>query len=172
MTINNMKSLQNIKEALEEVYNRKMYYLYTFLVAGLMFTINALLRNYKLLFPNFSLSLFFTLLTGFPSTIPLASLINLIIISLLSGIVAAMSVFLVKRQISTRAYAGFTSLLTGVLAPACPSCALGLLTLLGLEVFLTILPFKGVELGVLAVMVLLFSLAYLSEKIVTKVCKI
>ena len=83
-----------------------------------------------------------------------------------------MSVFLVKRQISTEAYAGFASLLTGVLAPACPSCALGLLTLLGLGSFLTILPFKGAELGFLAVMVLLFSLAYLSKKIVTKGCKI
>lgn len=167
-----MKFIQNIKKALKEVFSQKKYYLYTILAASLMFTINALLRNYKLLFLNFSFSLFFIFLVGFPSTIPLSSLINLIIISLLSGIVVAMSVFLVRRQISMEAYTGFASLLTGVLAPACPSCALGLLTLLGLGSFLAILPFKGAELGVLAIIVLFFSLTYLSKKIITIVCKI
>jgi len=64
------------------------------------------------------------------------------------------------------------SVLVSIVAPACPSCAIGLLSILGLGGFLAVLPFKGLELGVLGVVVLIFSTVYLSGKIVTNTCTI
>ena len=101
-----------------------------------------------------------------------SSLILLIAMSVLAGIVVSMSVFLVRRQIKGSAGAGSSSVLISILAPSCPSCAIGLLSVLGLGGFIGALPFKGVELGVVGVIGLLISLVYMSEKIVTKTCDI
>jgi len=43
---------------------------------------------------------------------------------------------------------------------------------LGVGSFLAILPFKGLELGVIAVFALFISILYLSKKIAAKVCDV
>jgi len=167
-----MKHLKNIQAALREVYTSKKYYLISLSIALALFLFNALIINYKILFSDFSFTLFFSLLSGTLSSIATSSLILLTIMSLLAGIVIAMTVFLVHRQVTGGIGASASGIFVSLIAPACPSCAIGLLSVLGLGGFLAFLPFKGLELGVLGVILLMVSIIYLSNKITTKICKV
>ena len=91
--------------------------------------------------------------------------------SVLAGIVTAMTVFLVKRQVKWNLKAT-SSILVSLIAPACPSCGIGLLSILGFGGFLAMLPFKGLELGFISIGLLGVSIIYLSNKITTKTCSI
>jgi hypothetical protein len=162
---------KDLKQSMLEVYSGNHYFMITFLISVLIYSLNALIHNYKLVFKTPSLKLIYLLIIGFPSTTSNSAFLFLIIISVLSGIVISMSIFLLKRQLSS-GYAGTSGVIVGLIAPACPSCALGLFGVIGLGGFLTILPFKGLELGVLGILLLISSMNYLSKKIVTKVCKI
>jgi hypothetical protein len=93
-------------------------------------------------------------------------------VSLLSGIVLSLSLFLLKRQLSYSAGIGLSGIITSILTPACSSCALGLAGILGIGGFLSVLPFKGMELGVVGIVLLLISIVYLSKKITMIICKI
>ena len=66
--------------------------------------------------------------------------------------------------------AGFSGIVAGIIAPACPSCALSILSVMGVGGALAFLPFGGLELGFVAIIILIISLFYLSNKIMTKVC--
>ncbi|MBI2582349.1 hypothetical protein HYV87_04465 [Candidatus Woesearchaeota archaeon] len=167
-----MKHLSMIKEALDQVYSERRYFLFSGLFAFLMFSLNALIGNYKLIFSEFSLLLVFDLLVSVHSTMSAVSFIFLLIVSLLSGVVFSLSLFLVKRQLSYGAGIGLSGIIASVLTPACSSCALGLTGILGIGGFLSVLPFKGLELGVLSIVLLGVSLVYLSGKIVAKVCEV
>lgn len=167
-----MKEITKTKEALKEVYSGKKYFVFSGLFSFFVFSFNAAIRNYKLLFSEFSVSLFLNLVIGVHSTMSPISFLFLIIISLLSGIVFSLSLFLLKRQISYSAGIGLSGIITSILTPACSSCALGLAGILGIGGFLSVLPFKGLELGVLGIVLSGVSLVYLSDKIATKVCDI
>ena len=167
-----MRHLNNIREALHEVYSERKYFLFSGLFSLSVFSLNALIGNFKLIASQFSLVLMVDLLASTHSTMSTVSFVFLIIISLLSGIVFSLSIFLFKRQISYNAGVGVTGIVSSILAPACSSCALGLAGILGIGGFLSILPFKGLELGVLGIILLGVSLVYLSGKITTKVCDV
>jgi plastocyanin len=92
--------------------------------------------------------------------------------SILAGIVVAMTIYLVKRQIKGNLKASSSSILVSLIAPACPSCAIGLLSVLGFGGFLAVLPFKGLELGFIGLGLLGVSTVYLSNKITTKTSNI
>jgi len=167
-----MNSIKTIKIALEEVYKNKGYFFFTIGFSIVVFLFNALINNYKLLLSSFSFKLLFSLTAGIMNTITPTSLVFLVIISILAGIVISMGIFLIRRQIKGNVGVSSASVLVSIVAPACPSCAIGLLSILGLGGFLAVLPFKGLELGVLGVVVLIFSTVYLSGKIVTNTCTI
>ena len=159
------------REALKEVYSKKKYFLFSGLCSLLVFSLNAVIGNYRLLWPDFSLVLFFDLVFNAHKSMSVISLLFLIIISLLSGIVFSLSLFLLKRQIGYSSGIGLSGIITSVLTPACSSCALGLAGILGIGGFLSLLPFKGLELGVLGILLLLVSVVYLSRKITVVVCE-
>ncbi|MDO8511597.1 MAG: hypothetical protein Q7S55_05540 [Nanoarchaeota archaeon] len=165
-----MRHLNNIREALHEVYSERKYFLFSGLFSLLVFSLNALIGNFKLIASQFSLVLMVDLLVSAHGTMSAVSFVSLIIISLLSGIVFSLSIFLFKRQISYSAGVGVTGIVSSILAPACSSCALGLAGILGIGGFLSVLPFKGQELSVLGIILLGVSLVYLSGKISVKVC--
>ena len=167
-----IKQAHIVREALKEVYSSKKYFFISFVVALAFFLFNVFINNYSIIFSNFSFLLFFSLLKGAIFTMTAYSFIFYILTLFLASIVAAMVIFLVRRQVNGTLGMSSSGIIVSLIAPSCSSCAIGILSMLGVGGFLAILPFKGVELGVLAVMVLLFSLAYLSEKIVTKICKI
>ncbi len=167
-----MRHLNNILQALAEVYATKKYFAYSGLFSLLVFSLNALIGNFKLIASQFSLLLIFDLIASTHSTMSAVSFAFLVIISVLSGIIFSLSLFLVKRQISYGAGIGLSGIIASILTPACSSCALGLTGILGIGGFLSILPFKGMELGVLGILLLGVSLVFLSRKIVSNVCEI
>ena len=164
------KTMNEITKAFKEVYNQKKYYLISGTITALLFLFNTLINNYKLLKNEFSIHLFWALIKGAVRNVEPISLLFLVLISLLAGIVVSMSIFLLRKQIVLGAGIGSSGIIVSILAPACPSCALGLLSILGLGGFLAVLPFKGLELGFLGVIVLAFSIWFLARKITTNVC--
>ncbi len=161
----------NFTKAAKEVYQKPKYYSITAIFAISIYVLNVAFHNSSFITRDFSFSLFLKMIIGFINTIPLLSFIFLIIIAILGGISLTYSIFLLKRQIKQNAYASSSSIIASVLAPACPSCALGLLSILGLSGFLAALPFKGLELGIFAIIILIISIYYLSNKITAKVCE-
>jgi len=160
------------RNALKEVYNSKKYLFITISVALVLFLFNILVNNYRILFSNFSFSLFFSLIQGTLASITILSIIILIVMSILAGIVVAMTIYLIRRQIKGSFKTSSSSVLVSLIVPTCSSCAMGFLSLLGIGGFLTVLPFKGLELGFLGIGLLGISVVYLLNKIVTKTCSI
>lgn len=167
-----MKYSHNIIQASKEVYSSLQYYGITILGALILVSLNALFRNYKLLWHDFSFSLLFSLIYGLWTTFTPLALLFLIITSLLGGIVIAFSIFLIHRQLAVQASVGAPSILISILAPACPSCALGLLGLFGIGGVLAFLPLKGFEFALIGIGLLLISINYLSAKIISTVCEV
>ncbi len=167
-----MKKENFIVAASKQVYREKRYWAVTIISAFLLFSLNAIIRNYQLLFSQFSFKLLFTLIAGLATTFTVFGFVSLVIISLLGGIVVTYSIFLIRRQLSLSVGAGAPSILAAVLAPACPSCAVGLFGILGLGGFLTFLPWKGQEFSFVAIIIALLSLVYLSKKIAATACAV
>ncbi len=84
----------------------------------------------------------------------------------------AFSIFIIRRQAALGISTSITGIIVSIFAPACPACALSLLGILGLSGFLVLLPFKGIELGILGIVILVGSLVFLSKKINTAVCEV
>jgi len=161
-----------VQEALIIVYTSKRYFFVTLLAALVIFLFNTLVSNYSLLFSDFSFSLFFSLLKGTLASMTILSIALLVIMSVLAGVITAMTVFLVKRQVKGNLKTSSSSILVSLIAPSCPSCAMGFLSLLGFGGFLAVLPFKGLELGFFGIGLLGVSTVYLSNKISIKTCSI
>ena len=167
-----MKYVKLAKEAFKEIYGDKIYFFLTFLVALVLFSLNGFMHNYRILFSDFSLKLLFGLTLGIFTSYSAWPLISLMMISLLTGIVISFSVFLLRRQISSGVSIGATGIIMGILAPACPSCALSLVGIVSLGGLFAFLPFGGLEFGFISIILLVISIFYLSKKIVTTVCKV
>lgn len=165
--------ISNLKKAFIEVYKEKESYPITVISTILIYSVNAIVRNYQLIFSkNFSWLILFSLIHGFHRTIPVYSVFYLITISSLTGVLVSMSYYLVKRQINSGIYTSGTGVIMSILAPACSSCAIGIFGLLGLSGIVTILPFKGIELGIVGVIVIVISGVILAKKVVTYSCQI
>tara|TARA_Y100000034_G_C6797305_1_gene357483 strand:+ start:156 stop:698 length:543 start_codon:yes stop_codon:yes gene_type:complete len=165
-------SWENFRNAFKEVYSSYWGILITLVFTFIVFAVNPLLSNYRLLIEQFSFTLMWELIVAAPATTAVSSLIVLVIISVLSGMVFTYMIFLLRRQVNASAGIGILGIVVGLFAPACPACALGLLSIVGLGGFLGILPFGGRELGIIGIGLLVFSLGYMSKKINTKVCPI
>jgi len=167
-----MRYLDNTKKALREVYKKKRYLVITLIVTFVIIVFNLLVNNYKIIFSNFTPKLVFSLFIGGFYNIETLPLIFLVITSISAGILLSMAVYIIRRQISGSVGMGSSSIAMSVIAPACPSCAIGLVSTLGFGSFFAFLPFRGLELGVFAVIIIAVSIVYMSGKIVTKTCAI
>jgi hypothetical protein len=167
-----MKYLNDTLSAFREVYSSKNYFFVTFMTAFILFSLNGLIRNYDILINYFSFSLLVHDLWGKGVSPTISGLVSLITISLLAGVAITFSVFLVKRQVAGGLSGGAPGTLIALLAPSCPACAISFLGFVGLSGLIGFLPFKGRELGPVAIVLILLSIMYLSRKIVTKVCSI
>ncbi|MBI1970963.1 hypothetical protein HYS47_04400 [Candidatus Woesearchaeota archaeon] len=114
----------------------------------------------------------------------------LVVIAILTGMVAAFLTYYFRRiqrnsRVETAATtsggssiqggsisAGSLGALLGIAAPACPACGIGLFSLLGYSGLLAVLPFRGKELGVIGIILLLFSIVSISNKINGRTCQV
>lgn len=159
-----------IINAFKEVYAKPGYIIVSLAVMVIIFSFNVLVINLKLLITHFSFSLLFDLLSN-SLQLNIFIFALLLLLSLLSGIVVAMVLFLVRKQVREGLAAG-SSILFSIIAPSCSSCALGLLSILGLGGFLSVLPFKGLEIGIVGVLVLIYTVIFLSKKINSRSCTV
>ncbi len=105
-------------------------------------------------------------------TMPVFSKIMLSLISLLSALLIVFTYIAFKQNQRLNGSVGSGGIILGVLAPACPSCGIGVISLLGFGSLGAFLPFGGQEIGIVAVVVLLASLLYVSRQIAAPVCKV
>ena len=101
------------------------------------------------------------------------SFINIVILSALSGILFAMLVlrFQEYRKIEKKGLFGFVFSGIGAFGVGCPTCGAFLFGLIGLPLALTHLPFRGIELQFLGMLLLILSL-YFTSKSIRGTCKI
>lgn len=164
--------ISQLKEATEQVFTQPKYIIMGLLFAVFVFIFNALVTNLSLLWNFFSIELFWNLLLGIRESMAVYAIISMFILSLLGGVVLSMSVFLVRRQIAFNAGTGSGGIFMSIIAPSCSACAVGVLGILGIGGVLSVLPFHGSEFSVIALLLLVFSIMYLSKKIVTVSCKV
>jgi len=166
-----MNVFQKTGLALKTVYSEKKYFFITFLFAFIIYAMNVFVRNFLLLKKQPSITLFLLLISGFHETIHLSGWIVLILVLILGGIVLSMSIHLIKNQVKTNHASGSSGVLLAFIAPACPTCALSIASSAGIGSLLAFLPFNGIELSYLSLILLIISLFYLSNKMMS-ICEV
>ena len=163
------------------VMKRWKYLVLALIIAMTTFAGNFYTSNFKLLLSETSTpDVFFKLLgdlfVGGITNYPWHTIIMLGIISVLTGIVIALIVFKLRLKTRVKNQGGVKAtfgIILGLLAPSCASCGLGLISIVGLSSVPVFLPFKGMEIGILSIALLaysIYSLCYnMSE---CKECKI
>ena len=175
--------VKKIENGLKEAFSSQKYVFLSFGIAVVFFAINVILPNSKTLLDilktqgiaasgNFAL----VLLEGSFGTMTLLSAILLITIACLLGIVISLIVYKIKViRGSTMRGGRITTVgaILGVAAPGCASCSLGVLSLFGLTGSLAVLPFKGAEIGVISILLLMIAGASVATRIAEgESCKI
>jgi len=112
----------------------------------------------------------FVMMSGVNDTF--INLLLLFIIAVLFGVFAALFVYKIKivRQTSSTGILGTLGITVGLFSAGCPTCGAFLFSMIGMPLALFYLPFKGLELKVLSILMLLIS-NYLIARSLT-VCKI
>ncbi|MDP4038958.1 MAG: hypothetical protein Q8P57_00025 [Candidatus Pacearchaeota archaeon] len=151
-----------------KIFKNKRYIVLSLSVAILFYLLNAVISdifsiksfysNYKFLF---ALKLTYLDILGFHNRILTHSFVSLIIISILFGILVSLLTYKTSKNLSERknksGFIASAGIFLGVLAPGCITCGVGLASLLGLGAFLTFLPYEGLELSLLSIILLLFA---------------
>lgn len=161
-----------IINSLKEVFRHTRYVAVAVLFFVSLFYFNIALMNYAILIDLFSLELIWNLTWGIYFSRTCYSATSMILLSLLGGMVLAMTLYLIRRQIKFSNASGIVGIITSIVAPSCSACAIGLLGLLGIGGAIAALPFEGLEINILALILLCWSLYTLSKKIQTTVCEI
>tara|TARA_Y100000310_G_C20578110_1_gene761499 strand:- start:434 stop:934 length:501 start_codon:yes stop_codon:yes gene_type:complete len=158
--------------AFKEVFNKPGYIILSILTALLILFVNVVLLNFRLLIDYFNFALLWHLFYGGLVIMPYFVAFTLVIISVLSGILVSLAIYQIRRQIALNSSVGFIGVVFGIVAPACPACAIGLLPLLGLGGLFAFLPFGGKEVSIFTIGLLLVAIGYVSKKINTNTCSV
>ncbi len=167
-----------IKESLQSilsVVSRLKYLAILLVVSFIFFSFGVIPRNISLLFSllgkttileyfNVVLSLYH----GWFNETLLVSIIILITISILVGVTISLMVFKInsrKKFSSSASKSGSAGIILGILVPACIPCGMGLLSLLGLSSLLFFLPYQGLEIGIVSIAFLLYSILVMGKDI-------
>jgi hypothetical protein len=168
----------------KKVFGDKKYVLISLLVALGFYLINALIakfRNIKTFYSilSFREASFLSVKNLFMFNIELKthSFISLIIISVLLGTLVSFVSYKTKSiKVSSSKNLGVFStvgVFLGIIAPGCAACGVGLASILGFSAFLVFLPFEGLELSILSIILLLVANYKISKGLITEnVCKI
>ncbi len=163
-----------VKNSMLLVFARPYYILVGIIAAFLMLSFSVLILNASLIFDPISMGysafskviLLLKLLGGMITNNTFFSAAIMIITSLLAGINIALLAFRIKSLKSlnykeTGSSAGGT--ITSIMASGCSSCGISVLSMIGLAGGLTFLPFGGLEFGLIGIILLLFSIYWISK---------
>jgi hypothetical protein len=177
-------------EAFKIVFRNTKFLFISFLVFFLFLAFSTLLPNLGLLSqvlksPDVSFRIFLSLLASLFQSIttnftPLTAVYT-IFISALLGIYISMVLFFLERRVkdikTENSSLGFWGIISAVLGVGCVACGSFLLTSLlsvaGVQSLLLILPLKGAEFGIIAIVLLTLAINSAGRKITNPlVCKI
>lgn len=158
--------MKNYVRVWKKIFSNPRYLLISLVIALLFYALNVFVPNIGALtsfygFEGFlsTLKFFLVLMLGFWNTITIHSYISLLIVSVLFGVLFSLLIYKVRivetQKIKKTGILASFGIFIGALAPGCAACGIGLLSLLGLStVFITFLPFDGLELSILAIALL------------------
>lgn len=153
---------------IKSVLKRKKYAITALIAAALMAAISYYLTIVNVAFHSFSI-----LVQMDGPLFTAASFALSLTISVLFGIYLALFIFrrdLIKDNKNTKAViSGLGGTITGVIAAACPTCGAPVFALFGAPLALMSLPFQGLEIKVLSILLLLLSIYLLTESIEKKI---
>lgn len=179
-----------VLDALIRVFSNVGYLAIAFLVAGLAFAVATLLPNVQLLISVLGASdiavaakilLVMNLLGSITTNFTVISAITTVAISLLFGMNAAMTVYVIRgrlEDVSRGALAtGSLGALMGVVGLGCAACGsfllLNFLALFSATSLLAFLPLRGVEFHLVALMLLVLAIILAAKKIAQpQICEI
>lgn len=176
--------IKDTLSVLKDVFSNWRYLTTAVVIGFIFYSINVLISNLdNLAFYNKfgffgGIKFFFALFLGFKNRIFFSSFLSLIIIAILFGMLFSLIIYKTKMIKSASGkmmgFFGTTGIFLGILAPGCAACGIGLLSLFGVSAaFLAFLPFGGLELSILAIGILGFSVFKISKDIKKGiVCKI
>tara|TARA_Y100000310_G_scaffold77162_1_gene73716 strand:+ start:3042 stop:3581 length:540 start_codon:yes stop_codon:yes gene_type:complete len=158
--------LRELFSVWKKVFSNWKYVALTIMITLVFYSLNVLIVSYNSLISFYkqsgflkSINLFLNFLIGFKSTVLLYSFISLILISVLFGLLFSLIAYKTKIIKSISGKTGFfvtTGIFLGVLAPGCAACGVGLLSLFGISAAaLEFLPYDGLELSILSIIILL-----------------
>ena len=177
-----MKSQKNLAVAnLKTVFSQKKNMLIAAGVAVLFYIVNVMILEYQFFFYGFSKGVIegfvfmCRLLVGFYHTVLLHTFITTVITSILFGVLFTLVLCKTKFAKSTDSkktgVIASVGIFLGILAPGCAACGVGLISLLGLSAaFITIFPFDGLEISVIAILIMLYAIMHFAKNL--NVCKI
>ncbi len=169
-----LKEIKNhVLHACSEVFAKKKYLVILSCVTLALILINVSVINYQLFFDSPSLNLITKTMLGTLQMLSFLSVFLLLLTSLLTGVFVSLFTYrVIELNLISDSIQGSAGAFLGALAPSCSTCGIGLAMLLGFGGMLAQLPFKGLEIGFLGIVLLLLSIASLSKKITEKTCKI
>ncbi len=152
---------------LKQIYKNKKYFYITFISAIVLFIVFYKLMLAKI--ANHSLKIFI-MMSGYDYTY--FTLLSFVIISVLFGIYLSVFIYRFKllkamkeKKGSSIGFVGYLGLIAGVFGAGCPTCGSVVFALVGAPLALMYLPFKGLELRVLSIILLLISIYILTRSL-------
>jgi|SRR3989344_4675692 len=172
------RELKQMLDGWKKIFGNWKYLALTLFIAVLFYSLNVFISNWKSLiefYPSFGffgiLKFFFTLALGFKNLIKFHSFISLIMISILFGMLFSLITYKSKLGIKPGKKVGILGgigVFLGALIPGCTACGVGLVSVLGLGAgFLAFLPYNGLELSILAILILGFSITKITKEMHT-----
>lgn len=162
----------------KEVFGKVRYLLLAVIITLVFYLTNVLIASWETVFSVYSLKgfyasskMFVDLSLGFGNTIMLPLYVSLILIGLLLGMFFSLVVYRTKisvKGMDKKDIGIFATLgvFLGVLAPSCAAWGVGILSALGFGVIaINFLPFKGLEISLISIAILGFSVVKITDKI-------
>ena len=172
-----MKQFLSRYAVLKEVFTNGKYAILALGVAFTFYLLNALVLQWDNLDLVTSQNAFSLFTVGVYYLMTRMSFYSLLVVSLLTGVLLTLLVYRARTIVEAHVpRAGFVSslgILAGVLLPGCASCGIGLAAALGFSSSLALLPFKGIEISLAAIVLLSIAISMVSQSMtIYATCKV
>ena len=159
-----MKKINESVMVIHTILSQKKYILTFFLTSVISFILFYFLTVTNVADNSISI---YAIMSGFNFTF--LTILFSVIISLLLGVFVALVIYrfkLIRNSSKKLGFFGTLGFFFGVFAAGCPSCGSVVFALFGAPLALMLLPFKGLELKVLSILLLLWSNYSMSRKLI------
>jgi len=166
---------------LKSVFSNWKYFLILIFTAFIFYYLNVLVSSWIVLDGLYSSMGFFRafgvslqLSFGFWEVAKLHSFISLVVLSVLFGMFISLMIYKSRIGLKSKGSTGFLGgigVFLAILVPGCAACGVGLLSVLGLSAgLLAFLPYEGLELSIIAIVLLSITIFKITENLDS--CKI